>query len=350
MLAVDAEQLTLTKRGEYLDLLVRLDHPGRGGLSLADRVAAALADARVRFPEPYIDLDGPVPWSEDAMVRIAYRGPRRARLAELLSHFAQHPVWEGIVGELVRAPTQRSGIDKPEITGLTAGLRLGDRDVVPPAQYPPADTPPALIDEVLAWVGVGHASRVFISTWKRDRRIEPVRVRSDLERALRWTSDIAVVTFEKGTFRRVVLNRDCVLASVSCQDAEDRARELERFADLFPRCRAWVTFAAVNPNRMIVHRWRNFFSALTNPPYSPYWEDVLDAPKTLVPDVFALQMLTPAHGPLQLGPAWRMETTVDGYRIIEARDPEPWLTRRSPDHAVLTAGRAEFDSIIVRGS
>lgn len=103
-------------------------------------------------PERYLNLSGPVPWAQAVMVRIAYRGPRKARLVELIDYLAKHPAWEGLVGELVRVPLRGSGIDKPVITGLSAGLRLRGRDLVPYARYPPADTPAAL----LAVVAVGR--------------------------------------------------------------------------------------------------------------------------------------------------------------------------------------------------
>ena len=349
MLTTDAERLAKNKRGEYLDLLVKVD--GAAGLRppLAQRVDQVLIDARVQFPEPYLGLSGPVPWSAAVMVRIAYRGSRRGRLAELLAYLAGHPSWDGLTGELVRAPTQRSGIDTPEVTGLVGGMRLADRDLVPLAQYPPADIPPDLVEAMLRWAGTDHAARVYISTWARDRKVTAATVKTDLGPALAWTSDIAVVTFDQGTFRRVVFSRDCIMAAVSCRDEDDRRSELDGLADLFVRCRHRLAFAGVNRSGLLHLGWDSFLHAgASDPPYSPFWEDVADAPADVVPDAYALQLLTPAHAPLPLSAAWQQQTTDDGYRLIRARDPEPWIAERRPDRRALAAGRAEFDSIIAR--
>lgn len=76
--------------------------------------------------------------------------------------------------------------------------------------------------------------------------------------------------------------------------------------------------------------------------------EVASTPESVVPDAYALQLHTPAQPGLRLGPAWRQETTDDGYWIIQARNHEPWLANRWPDPHVLTPARAEFDAIIAR--
>lgn len=349
MLRVDAQRLARNKRGMYLDLLARLDQRAGVEPSLVERMTVALADARVRFPQLYLDLDGPFPWAEAVMIRIAFRGPRRAVLAQLVAYVAEHSAWDGVSGELVRTPSQSAGIDKHGIVGLTAGMRLRGRRIVRRATYPPADTPPELLEVLLQWADVDDADKVYISTWNRDRRVSAANVRHELPSVLSATSNIGLVTSRQGVWRRVSLARDCVMATACCRDAADRSRELDRFAELFRACPRWVTFGGVAETGMVMLDWIQFlWSGAADPPHARIWEDVVATPDFVVPDAYALQLHTSDQPRVRLGSEWDVEELMGGHRIIRAKDPESWLSTKWPDPRVSDAARAEFDRIIAR--
>lgn len=377
VLRVDSDGLARRMRDQELSFLVRATAPPGADPRLAERLQVVLGDTRAWFPAIYIDLDGPVPWGDEVWGQIRFRGRRRAELADLIAFIAQHAAWGGLDGELVQAPRRDYGGDKPWIRGLTGGMYLAGRDPVRMATYPPADTPRPLVAEMLGWADVAGASKVWISTHNEDRRADRSRVQGEVEAALVWASNIAVATSNDGVFRRVIFNRNCILATVSCSieddpqpgDADRRQREIERFADLFGACRRWFSFAAVVPSGMNMLTWSTFLANGAHlPPYGESWQFFANEPVEVVPDPYVLQLHTPRHAQIPLGPDWKQRTFRDGYRLIQARNIEPWLYVRRPTREelwasgpppwtsipypprpdVLAAARAEFEHLIAR--